>query len=108
MISIIEINHIVSDTNPHKVFRICCDEAIQTSNETLEIDGAYILDPIYSKYTENEILQQFINHLYDESYKDYTYLKSEYTKGQDNICLQILQIEREFKLNSLLEYIKYD
>ena len=108
MISIIELNHIISDVNPHKVFRICCDETIQTSNETIEIDGAYILDIFCSNNTEKEILRHFISGLYDEKYKDFTYLKSEYTKGQDNICKQILQIEREYKLNSLLEYIKYD
>ena len=101
MISIIEFNHIISDTNPHKVFRICSDETIQTSNETIEIDGAYILDIVDAIYTKEQILQQFISDLYNEGYISYAYLKSEYTKSQDNICKRILQIEREYKLEIL-------
>lgn len=101
MISIIEFNHLISDTNTHKVFRICSDETIQTSNETIEIDGAYILDIVDAKYTKEQILQQFISDLYNEGYISYSYLKSEYTKSQDNICKRILQIEREYKLEIL-------
>lgn len=102
MISIIEFNDIISDINPHKVFRICSDEKIQTSDDgEIEIDGTYILDVVDTNYTKEEILQYFIDGLYNETYKSFTYIKSEYTKGEDSVCRKILQIEREYKLKLL-------